>query len=266
MNTETSDTAATFADARKKAIGIEAYPGTIPASLSVAYRIQDQIIARMAGTIGGWKVGRISGPQVEQLGANRLAGPIFSDHIFGATSDKLIETPVYAAGYAAAEAEFMLRIGQVPNPKKLTYTLDEAAAMIDQICVGIEMASSPFTGINDNGAATTASDLGNSKALVIGAAISSAEHMNYKDWPITLSIDGIVQGEAAARGLEDGPVGAVRFLLELLAARGIQLQTGQWVSTGAITGVHQVYVGQSVEARFGDSYTVRCKAKAALPV
>jgi 2-keto-4-pentenoate hydratase len=37
---------------------------------------------------------------------------------------------------------------------------------------------------------------------------------------------------------------ALRFLLGHLAQRGRALRAGQWVSTGAITGVHQVFPGQ----------------------
>lgn len=264
MNTETAKIAKVLADARRNALGLSQYPGPIPTTLTEAYAIQDALIAHMARPIAGWKVGRINGAAVEQLGANRLAGSIFDDHIFH-TTDEIVEVPAYADGFSAAEAEFMLRIGRVVDPVKLHYTLDEAAAMIDQICVGIELASSPFQGINDNGPAVTASDLGNSKDLIIGAPISVAEHGDYTDWNVSLKIDGVVQGEAKASGIPDGPIGAVRFLLELLAMRGIAVPAGTWVSTGAITGVHQIGIGQRVDVQFGNAYSVSCKTKAALP-
>jgi 2-keto-4-pentenoate hydratase len=50
----------------------------------------------------------------------------------------------------------------------------------------------------------------------------------------------------------------VRFLLENLAARGIRLQPGAWISTGAVTGVHEVRVGQTVVADFGPLGTAHC--------
>ena len=56
----------------------------------------------------------------------------------------------------------------------------------------------------------------------------------------------------------DGPFGAVRFLFELAASRGLPLAAGQWVSTGAVTGVHEVAVGAEVVAAFGDGLQVRC--------
>ena len=39
----------------------------------------------------------------------------------------------------------------------------------------------------------------------------------------------------------------MRFLLELMAERGYVLAPGTWISSGAITGVHDVRVGQVVD-------------------
>jgi 2-keto-4-pentenoate hydratase len=47
-----------------------------------------------------------------------------------------------------------------------------------------------------------------------------------------------------------------------MAARGIALEAGQWISTGAVTGVHPVRIGDRVEARFDDRLAVECTIKA----
>ena len=46
-----------------------------------------------------------------------------------------------ATGFAAAEAEFVLRIGTAPPAGKTHFTLAEAANLIDAVHVGIEIAS-----------------------------------------------------------------------------------------------------------------------------
>jgi 2-keto-4-pentenoate hydratase len=124
--------------------------------------------------------------------------------------------------------------------------------------VGIEIASSPFPGINDHGPTVTISDYGNNNGLVIGPEIKDWRSANIKAWPVTLDINGARIGAATAETMLDGPVGAVRFLLELMAARGIALEAGQWVSSGAVTGVHPVKPGDRVECRFGDGFEVTC--------
>ena len=156
-----------FVAARRDATALMEYPGTMPAALAEAYAMQDAAIALTDRPIAGWKVGRIN-PPIE--GCDRLAGPIFADQTFegGATPRAMT---VYAGGFAAAEAEFLLRIAATPDAAKRDYTLAEATALIDRVCVGIEIASSPFGGINDHGAPVTISDFGNNNGLVIGPEI-----------------------------------------------------------------------------------------------
>jgi 2-keto-4-pentenoate hydratase len=246
--------AQSFVAARKARTGFSTYPGDIPASLSEAYAVQDRAIALFGGEIGGWKVGRIN-PPVE--GADRLAGPIFVDTIFDETSDP-IAMPVFGDGFAAAEAEFLLRIGTAPDPTKTSYTIEEAAALLDAVHVGIEVASSPFTGINGHGPIVTISDFGNNNGLVIGAAIENWREIELTAWLVELDINGEPIGSKTAAEMLDGPIGAARFLFEVLAKRGIPLKPGQWISSGAVTGVHQVAVGDAVEVRFDGRLVTRC--------
>lgn len=250
--------ASRFVDARRTATALTDYPGTPPASLSDAYAVQDAAISMSASAILGWKVGRINPP----LGhVDRLAGPIFLSAI-ASSSHQPIAMPVFAGGFAAAEAEFLLRIGTTPNPTKRHYTLAEATALIDAVHVGIEIASSPFGGINDLGAGVTISDFGNNNGLVIGPAVEAWQDSDLLDWPVELVINDTLIGAGAASSMLDGPFGAARFLFELMAERGIALTAGQWISSGAVTGVHPVAVGDHVVARFESRLAVACTIKA----
>lgn len=256
--------AASFVDARRRAAGLSNYPGSPPATLDEAYRIQAHAIGLMDDRVVGWKVGRIPPPHDSVHGSNRLAGPIFARTVVQA-SDEAAAMPVFAEGFAAAEAEFLLRLARKPDPEKRRYSMEEAAALVDAVHVGIEIASSPFPGINAGGPTVTVSDFGNNYGLIVGAAIANWQDAGINDWPICLLIDGNVAGAATAAAMLDGPVGAVRFLLELAAERGLPLEAGQWVSSGAVTGVHPVSVGASVEARFGDDLRLRCTIVEAAP-
>lgn len=253
--------AAAFVAARRAARGLPDYPGDAPTTLADAYAIQDRAVALRGGSVAGWKVGRIGPPRDAELGVNRLAGPIFAGTVTHADAPAM---PVFAEGFAAAEAEFLLRIGHAPDPAKTDYTMEEAAALIDAVHVGIEIASSPFPGINACGPLVTISDFGNNHGLVIGDAIADWRQSGLLDWPVTLTIDGVEAGAATARTMLDGPIGAARFLFECLAARGIALHPGQWISSGAITGVHPVSPGAQVTATFG-TMTVSCSIEAARP-
>lgn len=248
------DIARAFVTARRDGHALPDYPGAIPPDLGTAYRIQDAALQLATGEVVGWKVGRIN-PPID--GIDRLAGPIFADTVFEATDGDL-PMPVFAEGFAAAEAEFLIRIGTAPDPAKLRYTMDEARDLIDAVHVGIEIASSPFPGINALGATVTVSDFGNNNGLVIGAAIPHWRETDLNGWPVTLDINGTRIGDATAATMLDGPIGAARFLFEHMAARGIGLRPGQWISSGAVTGVHPVAVGDRVTAGFAGRYTTGC--------
>lgn len=252
------DIAARFVAARRTGSPIPSYPGQRPETLDEAYAVQDVAIALTDQAIAGWKVGRIE-PPIEAR--NRLAGPIFADMVVP-EGDTPPAMAIFEGGFAAAEAEFLLRIGTAPDPDKLSYTLAEAIVLIDAVHIGIEIASSPYGGINDDGPAVTISDFGNNNGLVLGQPIIEWRDVDLNDWPVELLINGESAGRATTATMLDGPFGAARFLFEALAERGIPLEPGQWISTGAVTGVHAVTVGDRIEARFDDRMRVACTIKA----
>jgi 2-keto-4-pentenoate hydratase len=246
--------ATAFVEARKTGAILADYPGPIPAALEEAYEIQDSGIALMGKTVGGWKVGRIAAPFVGTYGCNRIAGPIFLDQIVHMVSNATPEMPVLS-GFAAIEAELLLRVGAKP-PSGLT--LEGASHYIDEVRFGLEVASSPFPGINDHGPAVTISDFGNNFGLVLGPRIDDWQTRDLLNAPVSLLINGDVAGEARLAQMLDGPFGAFCFLADTLAKRGLTLEPGQWVSTGAITGVHPITAGQQIEASFDGEFVVSC--------
>ena len=252
-----ADIAGRFLAARRSAEGLADYPGALPETLEAAYAVQDAAIDGWDETVIGWKVGRILPPLSERYGADRLVGPIFTSA--PATADGTGPAmPVFARGFAAGEAEFLLRIGATPPPGQTRFTLDETAGLIDAVFVGIEIASSPLEPINRIGPAAVISDFGNNNGLVVGAEIPDWRNSGFEQWPVETFIDGVSVGTGRAANFPDGAIGAARFLFELMAERGIALRPGQWISSGAVSGVHDARPGQTVEARFGQDYTVRC--------
>ncbi|HEU0134553.1 MAG TPA: 2-keto-4-pentenoate hydratase, partial [Allosphingosinicella sp.] len=158
-----------FLSARRAAGGLADYPGDFPTSLNDAYRIQDEAIAAWGKAVVGWKVGRINPPLSDRYGADRLTGPIFASRVVA--DGAVPEMPVFAQGFAAGEAEFLLRIGRTPPAGQSRFSLDEAADLIDAVHVGIEIASSPLGTINEIGPVAVVSDFGNNNGLVIGGEV-----------------------------------------------------------------------------------------------
>lgn len=253
-----------FLAARRAAAGLDDYPGDLPATLDEAYAIQDEAIARWGRPVIGWKVGRVPPPLIERFGTDRLTGPIFHEAPAGAAG-AAVAMPVFAAGFAAGEAEFLLRIGAAPSAGQRDYSLAEAADLIGAVHIGIEIASSPLGSINELGPIAVISDFGNNNGLVIGPQVVDWRTSGFEDWEVTTRIDGRAVGNGRAADFPDGAIGAARFLFELMARRGIALSPGQWISSGAVTGVHRAFPGQTVEARFSGDLSLACTLVAAEP-
>lgn len=256
-NSMSSVIATAFVEARRSARALALYPGQAPETLDAAYRIQDEAIAAWPDRIVGWKLGRIPAPHDAVYGAGRLAGPIFSKAVWPAGAAPT-DFDVIDGGFAAVEAEYVLELGETP-PDRGGWTRDEVAAFVSRAFIGVEIAGSPFAGINDHGPAVTASDFGNNAGLILGAEIA--------DWRSSLAglscvtrIDGQEIGRGGAASIPGGPLDSLAFLLNLLHRRGRRLESGQLVSTGAATGVHRIYAGQQAEADFGAQGRIDCRA------
>ena len=253
-----SSIAEAFVSARRDARALGHYPGSEPADLATALAIQDAAIPQFGDRITGWKVGRINPPWLEKLGTNRLPGPIFASQTQEAPANGTATGRIFAGGFGAAEAEFIFRIGSAPKAGTTQVSLVDAADLVDAVFVGIEIASSPFPGINALGPLVTISDFGNNNGLILGAQITDWSAASLDDWPVEARIDGQIVGTGKASAFDDGPLGSVQFLIQNLIDRGLPVQPGLLISTGAITGVHEIAAGQHFEAQFGSFGSVAC--------
>lgn len=247
MDTATREIASAFVEARRAWQPMAEYPGARPDDLKSAYAIQDCALALWQRSVGGWKVGKIGPPLSDTLGADRLIGPVFADTI-REEGAHTAQFPIFERGFAAIEAEFMLRLA--PCDAAPPATREEAIDWIDEVRIGLEVASSPYPRINEEGPCVTVSDHGNNAGLLLGKRVPAEHWQSLDAIGVSLAIDGTEAGQATTATMLDGPFGAVRFLLSNLAERDIAPQAGWWVSSGAITGVHPIAAGQHATARF----------------
>jgi 2-keto-4-pentenoate hydratase len=232
-----------FVGARLAAAPLAAYPGTLPADLATAYAVQDAALGLWQDRIVGWKVGLIPPPAQAALGAVRLAGPIFHRGL-NASATGPVDLAAIQGGFAAIEAELLVAARADAPVGKTQWTVAEAAEFAGEWHLGVEFAASPLATINEIGALAVVSDFGNNSGLIIGPRLDGALMADPGQLIFETRIDGRPVGSASAAALRGGPLEALRFVLGHLAERGRSLCAGQWVSTGAITGVHQIFPGQ----------------------
>jgi 2-keto-4-pentenoate hydratase len=247
--------------ARAERVALPVFPGTQPLDLATAYRIQDAAIMRWRDRIVGWKVGGVPADQQARLGATRLMGPIFASRLQHAEAGHETRFPIFPGGFAAVEAEIVFRIG-VDRPL-LPAGATPAAVLdcVDAVHAGVETAGSPMAAINRLGATAVVSDFGNNHGLILGATL---ERLTAADQPISCytSVEGVVVGrEHLADGLL-GPARSLAFAIDLAARRGWPLRRGDYVTTGALTGIHDILDGQLAEIGFDGCAPIVCRAVA----
>ncbi|MCY3605499.1 MAG: 2-keto-4-pentenoate hydratase [Gammaproteobacteria bacterium] len=249
--------------ARAAAEALPGFPGALPDSLDGAYAIQEASIARWADTVAGWKIGMIPADHRSRVGDERLAGPIFKSSIVGIEPGDTRTMPIYAGGFAAVEAEFILELGCPVHPSEREYSDADLIDLVSSLFVGAEIASSPMAAINKLGPTCVVSDFGNNAGLLLGPAVANWSSRDLDSMTAKVMIDGAVVGDATASAIPGGPLAALRFLLGLAATRSIELPEGTLISTGAVTGIHRVSVSSAARVDFGSSgwFDVKFRSK-----
>ena len=257
-----SGVARAFVGARLLAKALPGFPGPLPADLRTAYLCQDEAIRIWPDEVAGWKVGRIPLELQAELGAERVMGPVFRHNLSPASVGGETPLSLIAGGFAAVEAEYVYRIGKDAPADKLTWTAVEALDYVDEQLVGVELAGSPLATINQLGPRVVAADFGNNAGLFLGPVIPGWRNDPYGGPPCEAFIDGVSVGRGAPSAIPGGPPASLAFLMTLAAVRGYPLKSGQYVTTGAASGIHDIEAGQTARITFGDLGELRFVASA----
>ena len=253
-----------FLQARRDGASLAEFPGEIPHDLVAAYEVQDLAISQWPDQVVGWKVGYIAPDRRDASGDERLLGPIFARQFWTATGG-IAPIPVFAGGFAAIEAEYVLRLDADAPADQLEWTADEAAALPATLFLGLEVASSPLATINVLGPRVVVSDFGNNNGLLLGAEVPDWTARDEDGLVAETFIEGTSVGTGGACRLPGGLRGAFAFALARSARRGRPLRRGEWVATGTATGIHDIEVGQHGKVVFAGLGALEVVATAAAP-
>jgi 2-keto-4-pentenoate hydratase len=247
--------------ARAAGEALDAFPGPVPADLSESYAIQEAAIGLWPDEIAGWKIGKVPPDGQARFGVSRLVGPIFRAKVQGPVHAGTF--PAIPGGFAAVEAEVLYRLGADAPAGKLSWTADEALGLVADMHIGAELAGSPLAAINALGPAVVVADFGNNAGLIVGPPIPGWRDRTAESLTCATIVNGVRVGEGSAANLEGGPADCLAFLLGHAAGRGRPLKAGTWVSTGQLTGIHDVKAGDTATIDFGPLGQVRCSVEPA---
>jgi 2-keto-4-pentenoate hydratase len=123
--------AAELGAARREGRSLTGFPGVVPASMAEAYQIQELVMSRWQDSLVGWKIGYISADRRNAGEPDRLVGPIWrQQYHISEKHASAVEVGIFGSGFAAVEAELVIRLGEdLPAHDKGGWTAEEAARL-----------------------------------------------------------------------------------------------------------------------------------------
>ena len=232
--------------ARETWTGLTDFPGDLPTSLDEAYAIQPSSIKSWKKPLIGWKIGGI-GDAHSHLGSKKLAGPIYQDNLVF-DSGKRNKMLGIKGGFAAIEGEIVIKTAVDLKPGM--YGTMPLQDMIASVHIGVEIAGSSILRANPIGPMCVISDSGCNAGQIVGREIKDWRDRDFSQIYESVTIDGKQVGRKAIGPFIDGPMTSFAFLIKNCSDRGFDLPAGSYITTGAISGVHDTHIGTVSKVEF----------------
>jgi 2-keto-4-pentenoate hydratase len=210
-----------------------------PADEREALAIQQEVLVRRGGRIGGWKCATPPGKAVSQALLDARG---------------IMPAPAHVAVPKGArigiETEIAFRMGRDLPAKATPWTREEVAEAVAACFPAIELvesryadmtAVSPFEAMADNIAHA---------GLVLGADVPDWRERNLNDLAVHQMAGAAVQVARRGANPAGDPLLSLTRLANHLHGFGLQLEAGQVVTTGSWTGLLFVEGGQRITGGF----------------
>jgi 2-keto-4-pentenoate hydratase len=227
-----------------------------PASRAESFAVQDRLAVLLGERVVGWKVGATV-PAVQRLEGHDgpIPGRLFAPRVF----DSPAVVPAVRFGGYKVECEFAFRFTRDLPVRGRPYTPAEIAEGL-AFHPAVELAGSryvPGTGGRKPRTHDAIADNGAGGGFVFGPGIADWRGLSFDTMPIVARIDGGLSIEVYTGDYRRDPLVIVAETLNDLAARGIALSAGDYLSTGSLTLPTPIARGQTLVARFGDLAEIR---------
>jgi 2-keto-4-pentenoate hydratase len=222
--------------------------GTGPTSRAEAFAVQDRMAALIGDRTAGWKVGAAVKAVQELEGHDGpIIGRMLAARFYHSPSH--VPAATFAGGKVECELAFSLT-ADLPR-QDAPYGRDEVAEIL-VFHPAIELTGSRYAPAAGRQPSTheVIADNGSAGGFVFGPPLADWRSIPFATLPIDARLDGAPL-EVYTGVQRYDPVMAVADLATALAARGIGLRAGDFVSTGSATVPEPIDAGQTLIAVFG---------------
>lgn len=228
-------------------------PKSGPGSLPNAYLWQDELIRQTPGALVGWKVGATSVVGQQALGVDApVAGPIF-DFALRPSGAACKLAP---GGLNITEPEFAFRMKTDLPQQSAEYSIADILPYLAGVAPALEIVDTRFTAGFGAGIEWVVADGSGNHAFIHGRLDEDIGAYDFPSHRVTLERNGQIAAMGNGAAVLGDPLNVVRWLANHLAARGLGLKAGDWISTGLTTEVVTGISKDRMSADFGELGTV----------
>ena len=229
---------------------VDAYPEELRAgSREEAYAIQDAMAAVIGEPVTGWKLGATSPAMRARAGHDgAIIGRVFESVTFGTPT----ELSIARFPDSRVECEFAFRMHDAIPPRERPWTGTELAERA-ALHVAVEIIGNRYPKGEDAFKPTTNDEIADNGAgigFVFGPAVADWCGHDLRNLRIDIRVDDREPAENFLGECRCDPIEALVQAAAMLGGRGIAIEAGQYVSTGAATDPQPVRCGSAVRARF----------------
>ena len=225
----------------------------LPAELGLdrledAGRVAGRVVELSGERVVGYLVGATDAGMQRRLGTD---GPyyarILESHLCRSPADL---TPFHLLSIGLeCEVAFTLAAG-LPA-REAAYGEAEVAGAIGSIHASIEVVNGHLRDWLNKPIAWVMADNGTDGPLVLGPGIEDWRGIDRPRIPVTLSVNGKVEGRGRGGNALGDPLAVMVWLANKRSREGRGLRAGQVVNTGTTTGIHFARPGDEAVADFG---------------
>jgi len=239
--------AAEIAQARKSGEQTQlAWPEPAP-DVSDAMEIQSLAFAKFGSPSMGWKVGATNKPAQETF---KIDAPFYGPM---AVSGLLTngDTLKVTKCIGACEPEYAFKLARDYPVNGEEITRESASSAVQEVHIVIEIIGRCIGNPDFANGVGVTMDFGGNAAFVVGPKVEDWQNKDFANAVVESKLDGKTVQTGNGKTAMDDPINSLVWLAQQLAAKGTQIKSGEWVSTGTCTAAVPAEAGKTYSASFG---------------
>jgi 2-keto-4-pentenoate hydratase len=250
-------------DVRRGAPRLSGLPAQLaPTTLPEAYAIQQLVLRGLGAGVGAWKVTMFDA-------RHGICAPIAANTLLASPAQlSSLSTPTRNTSQFGIEPEIAFRMGadlppraaHVPGAVADAYSAAEVYAAVASAHAVIEIVVTRFVDADAVSQLERVADSFMNEALIVGPACNDWQRLALHELALQVQVDGLTVHNGRGGHPLGNPLLPLVWIANHLAALGVGLKRGEYVTTGSCNGIRYATPGQQVHVSFAElgAAQVRC--------